>query len=349
MTTPVLDSPFGLDLTAHDPGAWGASLLYNAELLTSVLDVAGGASVTEVGALDGDLTRLLLLWANRSEGRVIAVDPSPHPDLEMLARDHTGLSLIRETSHAALTHAPLSDAIILDGDHNYYTVSEELRIIAERAAEEQRRLPLVVLHDVGWPHGRRDDYYVPEQIPPAHRQPIVSEGCLYPGDPGTRPGALPFHYPAAREGGPRNGVLTAVEDFIHTREHLHLAIVPTFFGMGVIWERTMPEAGALSELLADWDRNPHLKRLERNRVLHLANTMVQLNAVREAERRLAEQNQRLARQRELLERMLASRAFGAVERALGVLHRDPGFSRRAIRSVLSPAGPGEPADPPPAA
>jgi hypothetical protein len=335
VTTPVLDSPFGLDLTTHDFGAWGASLLYNAELVMNVLDAAGGASVTEVGALDGDLTRLLLLWADRSGGRVIAVDPSPHPDLEMLARDRAQLRLIRAPSHTALAQLPLSDTIILDGDHNYYTVSEELRLVSERAAEQQRRLPLLLLHDVGWPHGRRDDYYVPEQIPAEDRQPIAPEGCLYPGDPGTRPGALPYHHPAAREGGPRNGVLTAVEDFVSARDGLHLAIVPTFFGMGLIWDKTMPEAAPLTELLADWDRNPHLERLERNRVLHLANTMLQLRDVRDAERRLAEQGPRLVRQRQLLERMLQSRAFWAVEQLLRLRHRDPGFSREEIRRVLN--------------
>lgn len=334
MTLAFLDSPFGLELNTHDPGAWGASLLYNGELVVSVLDVAGGASVTEVGALDGDLTRLLLLWANRKGGQVIAVEPSPHADLELLARDNAKLQLIRETSQVALTHAPLSDAIILDGDHNYYTVSQELRIIAERAAAGQRRLPLLLLHDVGWPHGRRDDYYAPEQIPAEHRHPIVPEGSLYPGDPGTRPGALPRHHSAAREGGPRNGVLTAVEDFIADRDELHLAIVPTFFGLGLVWDDTMPEAGALTELLADLDRNPHLERLERNRVLHLVNTQLQLNAVRKAERRLVQQSQQLDRQRRLLERVLGSRAFWAVEQVLRLRHGKPALSREEIRRVL---------------
>jgi hypothetical protein len=228
---------------------------------------------------------------------------------------------------------------VIDGDHNYYTVAEELRIIAERAAGEQRRLPMVLLHDVGWPHGRRDDYYLPEQIPAEHRHAIVPEGCLYPGDPGTRPGALPYHHPAAREGGPRNGVLTAVEDFVSGREELQLAVVPTFFGMAVIWDTALPQAPALTELLSNWDRNPHLERLERNRVLHLANTKVQLSALHEAERRLAEQGAALLRQRQLLERMLRSRAFAMAERILRLRHRDPPFSRDAIRRVLEERDP----------
>jgi hypothetical protein len=88
------------------------------------------------------------------------------------------------------------------------------------------------------------------------------------------------------------------------------------------------------ELLASWDRNPYLERLERNRVLHLANTMLQLTAVREAEHRLWQQGPQLARQRELLERLLASRAFWAVERVLRLRHGSSALSREAIRRVL---------------
>jgi hypothetical protein len=334
MSTALLGSPFGVDLTAHDRGAWGASLLYNAELLMSVLEVAGGESVTEVGALHGDLTRLLLIWAEDAGATVTAVDPSPHAALEALAGEAENLLLIREPSHVALAASPLSDTVILDGDHNYHTVSEELRIVVARADEEGRRLPLLLLHDVGWPHGRRDDYFDPAQIPAEHRQEIVPGGCLYPGDPGIRPGALPFRHPAAREGGPRNGVLTAVEDFLARHQGLRLAVVPTFFGLGVIWDPAIPGADDLAEVLADWDRNPHLERLEHNRVLHLANTHLQLSAVRAAEQRLGELNTRITAQRELLEQILRSRTFRVIERVLHRLHGDPGFSRQAIRRVL---------------
>ena len=224
--------PFGLDPTERDPGGWATSLLHNAELVLGCLDAIEARSVVEVGGFMGELTRLLLRWAEPTGASVIAIDIAPHPDLEALEPGHDNLLLIREPSHTALTHAPPADAIILDGDHNYYTVSEELRIIAERAAEQQRSLPLLLLHDVGWPHGRRDDYYVPERIPAEHRQPLADAG-LYPGQPGTYHGGIPCDNPAAHEGGPRNGVLTAVEDFMSGRERLRLAIVPAFFGLGV--------------------------------------------------------------------------------------------------------------------
>src|SRR5205807_4228406 len=136
--------------------------------------------------------------------------------------------------------------------------------------------------DVSWPHGRRDDYFDPNQIPAEHRRPIAPEAGLYPGIEGVRHGGLPYHNPAATEGGPRNGVLTAIEDFVAGRDDLRLAVVPAFFGLGVVWRRGAPYAPALAKILDPWDRNPLLGRLEHNRVLHLASSHVQLRAATEA-------------------------------------------------------------------
>ena len=82
-----------------------------------------------------------------------------------------------------------------------------------------------MFHDVCWPHGRRDDYYAAEQIPEADRHP-VGGGKLVPGDPGVHDHGLEYPRSAAREGGPRNGVLTAIEDFAEGRDDLRLVDRP---------------------------------------------------------------------------------------------------------------------------
>jgi hypothetical protein len=323
-----MDLPFGLNPYDNDPGAWGASLLNNAELLLACLDAVRARSVAEVGAYAGDLTRLLLLWGEQSGARVVAIDPAPQPELEQLERERAELDLIRETSLAAFEHIDLPDVIVLDGDHNYYTVTEELRRITDRATATNGELPLLLLHDVCWPHGRRDDYFDPDQIPPAYRQPITPEGKLYPGEIEAKRG-MPYHWPAAQEGGERNGVLTAVEDFVAEHSHLRLAVVPTFFGLGVVWEQTRPYADELAGILAPWDRNPLLERLERNRVLHLASSQVQLALAMSAQEQVAEQ-------RKLLQKMLDSRAFAAAELFLRIRQRGkPIFSRTDIRKLIS--------------
>jgi Methyltransferase domain len=311
-----------IDPYANDPGHWGASLVNLAELLVACLETAAARSVVEVGAYAGDLTGLLVEWAGQHNARVSAVDPSPQPELVELAQRRPELELVRETSLDALRHIPIPDVAIIDGDHNWYTVSEELRLIGERAGEE---LPLLLFHDVSWPHARRDDYYDPAAIPADRRQPFAEGGGVYPGVDGLRPGGLPYHFPAVREGGACNGVLTAVEDFVAEREDLRLAVVPAFFGLGVVWREQAPWASDLEALLAHWDRNPVLERMEANRVLHLASSHFQMVEAVKAQ-------QRAARQEALLRRLLDSSAFSVAER-LSRLRMRAGIAREA--SVVS--------------
>jgi hypothetical protein len=316
---------FKIQPFANDPGAWSASLVNNAEFVIGALDASQAKSVGEVGAYAGDLTRLLLDWAGETGARVVAIDPSPQRELQQLEVERPELDLVRQTSIEAFQTIDIPEAMILDGDHNYYTVREELRLLAERSGEE---LPLLVLHDVSWPHGRRDDYFDPERIPEGDRQPIAPEAGLYPGVEGTREGGLPYHWPAAREGGPRNGVLTAIEDFLEGRDDLRLAVVPAFFGLGVLWRLDAPYADELAELFDPWDRNPILERLERNRVLHLASSQVQLNLAMKAEKKVA-------RLQPILRRLLQSRAFALAERYTRLRERgEPAFSREEIRRAL---------------
>jgi hypothetical protein len=275
------------------------------------------------------LTGLLVEWGSTHGARTLAIDPAPKPELIRLAQERPGLELIRQTSLEALGHVPLPEVVILDGDHNYYTVREELRLIEQRASQSGASLPLLILHDVGWPHARRDSYHDPEAIPPEHRQPVAEGPGLYPDVPGVRRGGLPYHWAAETEGGPRNGVLTAAEDFITGREGTRLAVIPAFFGLGVVWQLDMPWSDALSEIVDPWDGNPLLARLEENRVLHLASSHFQMvEAARHA--------QRNARKEELLQEMLRSRAFALAER-LSWLHQrgKPAFTREAVRRLLS--------------
>lgn len=310
---------------ASDPGQWGHSLVNNAEILLPCLDAARARSVVEVGAYAGDVTRLLLSWANRSGARIWAIDPSPQESLSQLAESNDNVELVRATSHQALPKIPLPDAVVIDGDHNYYTVTGELRLIEEQASGG--RLPLLVFHDVCWPHARRDHYFAPELIPGEDRQPTVNGG-LFPGDSGVRSDGLPYVSVAKREGGPRNGVLTAVEDFVRARDGLQLAIVPTFFGLGVVWHGDEPWAEALASLLAPYDRHPVLARMEANRVLQLASMHSQ--AVQTM--RLQQRNQR---QQAFLRRLLQSRAFGIAGRISWLYGKGrPEISRDEVRRLL---------------
>jgi hypothetical protein len=310
-----------------NPDEAGYSLGNFYEIWASCFDAAGVSSVAEVGAERGRLTQELLRWAAPSGARVTAIEPAPISDLLELVDEHPELEVVEETSLEALEHVPIPDAVVLDGDHNYYTLSNELRLIAERAPEG--RIPLLVFHDVCWPLARRDQYAAPDRIPPEHRHPYGEDIKLVPGNPGTVERGLPFEWGALEEGGPRNGVLTAIEDFVEERGDLRLAIIPLFFGCGVLWPDSAPWADEVAEIVEPWNRNPVLERVEKARVLQL----VQRHS---REQEIDDRFEYTRKLEEAVRRILASRAFGSLE-SLSRLRRGgkPAFSRSELSRLLA--------------
>ena len=300
------------------PGASGPSafsLASFSELLLPCLDAVGAASVIEVGAFEGEFTRDLLAWASRAGATVTAIDPDPRPGLLDLSDRHPELELVVRPSHAALADLPPADAVFIDGDHNHFTVLGELRLIA--ASARGAEMPLIALHDVCWPHGRRDGYYAPERIPAERRQPLAHDVLLAPGCAGTALAGLRCECAAEREGGAENGVLTAVEDLMGEIEGLRLAVVPMFFGLGVLWPEDAPWASSIAEIVEPWNRNPILQRLETDRLEHIVDRF------------------KLEQQEVLLRSLVNSRAFALAETVSRLRQGGrPVFSRGEVRRVL---------------
>jgi Methyltransferase domain len=325
-----------LDLASYaDPvGSWSTSLANLGEVVVPCIELTGARSVAEIGAYAGDLTKLLVNRAAGNGSKVVAIDPSPEPALVRLDEVQEELELVRDTSLNVLPEMDLADVVVIDGDHNYWTVSEELRLIAQRAPGAD--LPLILLHDVCWPHAFRDDYFAADQIPEEHRHPVAGPDesvGLYPGDPGLRPGGLPYPRSAAREGGPRNGVRTAVEDFVSVREGVRFVRVPAFFGLGVVWHEGAPWSERLAEFLEPWGDNAVLERLEANRVRLLADMHVQATE-------LWTEREGRTRRDEVLRRLLDSSAFALAERlsrlrlSAGVGKRHVAISKEEIRRAM---------------
>ena len=144
------------------------------------------------------------------------IDPVPQFDPSEHERRFPGrYHFHRAISHDVLPELPPVDAALIDGDHNWYTVFNELKMLAATAREAGAPLPVCFLHDVGWPYGRRDLYYAPERIPEEFRQPWAQKGLrLRRGREGRtdlleRGGFNQKMNNALEEGGPRNGVMTA--------------------------------------------------------------------------------------------------------------------------------------------
>jgi hypothetical protein len=318
--------------------SFDSSLANLGEVVFAALEAAGARSIAEIGAENGLFTEQLLAWAERTgASQVIAIDPAPQDRLLGLAEARPELELLIGTSHTVLPRLDLPDAVIIDGDHNYFTVSEELRLIGERASGAD--LPLLLLHDIGWPLGRRDSYHAPERIPAGQRQPLAVDAYLVPGDPGVAETGLYYKCTAVTEGGPRNGVLTAVEDFIAADPDLRLAIVPPFFGLGFVWHPDAPWADAVERALAPWDRNPLLERVEAKRVDHLVSEFLNLQRID------ALRTQDYVARYRLVGRLLPiydSRAFALATR-ISRLRRPgrPGLSRADLGALLDELASGD--------
>jgi hypothetical protein len=308
-----------------NPDEAGYSLGNFFEIWGACFDAAEIRSVIEVGAERGRLTQELLKWAAPSGAKVTAIEPEPISDLIELLDEYPDLEVVEETSLEALPHLPIADAIVLDGDHNYYTLSNELRLIAERS----ERIPLLVFHDVCWPLARRDQYAAPDRIPPEHRHAYGEDIKLVPGNPGTTERGLPFEWGALEEGGPRNGVMTAIEDFMTEQDGLRLAVIPIFFGCGLLWPESAPWSDAMAEIVGPWDRNPILERVEEARVTQL----VQRHS---REQEIDERFEHTRKMEAAVRRILDSGAFAAAEWLSKLRRRGkPAFSREELSELLA--------------
>ncbi len=238
------------------------------DLILPALELTGARSIVEVGSEYGTMTTRLLEHADSVDGHLTVIDPNPDPDAEQRIKAEPRAELKKCLSLEALPGLH-GDAWLIDGDHNYYTVIEESRLIWEQSRSTNTPF-LVFYHDVGWPWGRRDLYYNPDTIPVEHRQRYSWQQGVIPGDPGVVEGGFRGEgnwAPALQEGGPRNGVLTAVEDFaVGKEDDLLWAFVPAVFGLGVLFDAHAPWTDSLRHLVAPYHMNPILTRMEQNRL-----------------------------------------------------------------------------------
>lgn len=186
-----------------------------------VLDAARPEVVVEIGAEVGGNTKHLARWTADHGAMLHSIDPAAGSAVAELEREFQGTFVLhRGLSLEALPQIERPDAVLVDGDHNWYTVHREL-LLVERICG---RWPITVLHDIAAPYGRRDMYYSPDNVPAEWRQTYERDG---------RGRGI-----ATSQGGPRNGVLTAVEDFMAESSHrLELFAVSGPGGLGLLLER----------------------------------------------------------------------------------------------------------------
>ena len=242
-------------------------------LIMPCLEEAKVASITEIGSEFGGMSRTLAEHCEAKGATLTCIDPEPAEGFAQWAAPLAHVDHRSEPSLEALSHCSAVDAWFVDGDHNYYTVFNELAAIDAIQTKADKPL-LVFLHDVSWPYARRDFYYAPERIPAGWRHPhsydagvrLDSEQAL--PERGLR--GMGHFAVALQAGGERNGVLTAVEDFLKEADTderpLYYVHVPAVLGLGIIFDSSAPWSGALAEFLLPYHANPLIARLEENRL-----------------------------------------------------------------------------------
>ncbi|MGH3695664.1 MAG: class I SAM-dependent methyltransferase [Pseudonocardiaceae bacterium] len=296
------------------------------------------STVVEVGVESGKASGL---YASLGASAVYCVEPYPTEEIRASLAADEALHLIEKLSPDALADLPVADLYVLDGDHNYAVVRQELDWILSHAPEA-----VVVMHDLLWPCARRDLYYEPSSLPTEAKHPASQDGPTVWHDDLTPAGlvGLGAYTTAAHAGGERNGVLTAVEDAIaHAEdERWRFVLIPAVFGMGVLIRETSSGAAELMHSLKPYGQSHLLAAMENNRIaLYTRVLQLQYEAVPLADNadRLAED--KLTQRREI-ERLAAELARATAEKQalhcenarLARLLQEHNTSRR-IRTTLA--------------
>ncbi len=292
-------------------------------------------TIVEIGSDLGGNTENLLRYCERNGAVLHVIDPAPKYEISELLEQH-GERLVfhKDLSLNALPRIERFDAVLIDGDHNWYTVFSELKIIEKLCDERSRGFPLVILHDIGWPYGRRDLYYAPETIPEDYRKPHESKGMRLGVSELVEEGGLNAHlHNAVREGESKEGVLTAVEDFLKdTDEELEFAEIPGIHGLGMLFPPEIREENpGFAQLLRGLQFSPfvtrYIEQVERDRL----DVMIRMQAAEVQRRHLEEEHRRAQQDIEKLARWIEELEDGfialthskqwKVGHALGEAHR----------------------------
>lgn len=209
-------------------------------IIRPIIEAGQGKRILEIGAEYGTSTKVLLNYVREVNGHLHCIDPVPGFDVEAFKAENEGvLSFYQDLSLNVLADIHPVDVAMVDGDHNWYTVYNELKAIEAAHGHNALAQPILFCHDIGWPYGRRDLYYDPDTIPAEFINEYAREGIL-PNQDELVPGrGMNLELCNARQlGGERNGVLTGVEDYVkESALDFRFIQLPFYYGLGILVTR----------------------------------------------------------------------------------------------------------------
>lgn len=202
-----------------------------------LIETAQPRRIIEIGADSGWNTRNILEHCRNSGAFADIIDPAPQPSLHDVLAQFTPSEFRYHPlkSTAAIPQLDTPDMALIDGDHNWATVYSELNLLHKRADESGLPPPIIISHDVAWPYARRDMYYNPDDLEASQKHPYAYRGMLPGVNELVENGMNGVLANALYEGGPRNGVLTAIEDYIASAGiDFVFRKLPFFNGLGIL-------------------------------------------------------------------------------------------------------------------
>lgn len=126
------------------------------------------------------------------------------------------------------------DVVFINGDPNWYTVYNELTLIKKINSS----FPLVFICNNKYPHKRRDSYFNPEDIPEEFKNECCNDLPInYEEDGEIKQTMIKDGFCHAILGDtPKNGVLTAIEDFLDENSSLKLMEINPIEGVTLIYK-----------------------------------------------------------------------------------------------------------------
>ena len=140
-------------------------------------------------------------------------------------KELNNMSFIKENPLNALPTLNNYDAIFLDDDPNWFTTYNELKIIKNSNDE----FPLVFICNNIFPHKRRDTYSNPDCIPDEFKNDY-SKTLTY-----DEINIYDNTYHAIEENNSKNGVLTAIEDFLDENKSINMMNIKLINGITILY------------------------------------------------------------------------------------------------------------------
>lgn len=247
--------------------------LFWTPVLRPLLKAVNAHRVIEIGADAGRNSVRLARWCQSNGAFADIIDTEPGFDVADFDRTFEGVAKVHvAASLDVLGTLPPADVALIDGDHNWYTVFNEINLLLGTPEEPHPNPPILVFHDTGWPWARRDAYYEPTRIPEEFRHPHA-RGQIAPDEKGWTPDGVDLGLICAKQqGGPRNGVRTAIEDALAGRANQFETVsITAYFGLTILIPRQRLAASPdLSTFVTEIQPSASLKAmidlLERSRI-----------------------------------------------------------------------------------